>query len=1085
MIDERKVRQMYRVFLALVLLFCPAFSQTPSGSVAGRAADGTGTGVEGVRIQLRNLETNETRAATSSRTGDFAAVEVPIGEYQMVAEKGGFRTVEHPKLEIQVDTTLRINLKMMAGDPAARIVLRGEDIGLVTESADTGDTAGREEIGDTPLQGRDFENLGFQTAGVLKKAAGGAGGNFSINGARADNTNFLLDGFNNRNVKGGGQQIKVPIDAMQEFKMQVSAYSPEYGRYGGGAMNVVLRSGTNELHGTVFEFLRNDALDTRNFFDAEKSKLRRNQFGSTANGPVYLPKLYDGRNRTFFLVSWESYRQVQSSTQLSRVPTALEHAGDFSQSTDAGGVPIFLKDPLATGACNQQNSGGCFPGNIIPKSRWNLISEKVAAYYPLPNNADVNNFRSSKNDADNWDSFMFKVDHRLTPADSIAVRLGRRLADTTNPFAGSPLPGFSEDVKDRETMGGISYSKIIRPSLINDLRLGVVRTANTQTGFNDTTNFVGLFGLPGVSTDPQFWGFPRFTVRDLGALGDPAADPAIFVVNTWQASDTVSWVRAKHSIKFGGEILRSQYTQDANNNLRGTFNFLGRWTNSPFADFLIGGLNNSTRQVGSYRNYLSNNMFGFFIQDEWRVTTNLTVKVGARYEMFYPPADKYGRWTNFVPEIGKQVIASTATLPDYGDLIQAANLVDRITTADAAGYPAAIVYPNTHNVAPRLGIAWRPHGAQHTVIRTGYGVFYTATNMANIRTDLGAAFPFLVKQTFSRNAGQFSKLTLSDPFPDAMKQLTDVTNAFGYELRPHAPYLQSWSFGIEHEIDRNTILEATYTGSKGTHLGRKYDINQPLRSASLTPPFPRPFSGLNTINYYAFGSNSNYNGAMVALRRHFSDGGMLRVNYTLAKSIDENSQLSGAGDGGYGGAQDSRNLWLERGRSDWDVRHAITANANYPLPFFARNRWIGGWRLSGTTLIYSGAPFTPQTSNVQLDQGEANRPDRVAFGTVSNPTPNRWFDVTAFPVVPTGAFRFGNSGRNILNGPGQLNINVGLMKNFAVDERRFFQFRVEAFNVINHANFALPNVNVNAVNGGTITQADPPRLIQAALKFMF
>ena len=1073
------------VIISGLLCSAPAFPQVPAGSVVGRASGEAGAALQGVRIALKHLATNETRVVSTGGTGDFAAVNLPVGEYQIVAELTGFQTVEHPKLEIQVDRTIRINFKMAPGDATSRVTLRDEDIGLETESAETGDTVDEEEISDTPLDGRDFGNLGFQSAGVLKKAAGGAGGNFSINGARADNTNFLLDGFNNRNVKGGGQQIKVPIDAMQEFKMQVSSYSPEFGRYGGGVMNVVLRSGTNRLHGAVFEFLRNDALDARNFFDGEKSKLRRNQFGATVSGPVYLPKLYDGRNRTFFLASWESYRQAHGVTRLSRVPTQLERAGDFSQSTDVGGVPIALKDPLATGNCTQQSNAGCFPLSLVPKSRWNPISEKVAAFYPAANNAGVNNYRASKSDSDNWDSFMFKIDHQFTPGDSIAVRLGRRLARTTGPFAGSPLPGFTERVNDRQIMGGVSYSKVLKASLMNDLRIGVVRTANVQRGLNDKTDFVTQFGLTGVSTDPQVWGFPRFTVRDLGALGDPAADPAMFIVNTWQASDTVSWVRAKHVLKFGGEILRSQYTQDASDNLRGTFNFLGRWTNSPYADFLIGGLNNATRQVGSYRSYLSNNSFGFFAQDDWRATANLTVNFGVRFEMYYPPSDKYGRWTNFVPEIGKQVIGSSATLPNYNDLIQAANLTGRIVTAQEAGYPAAMVYPNTHDVAPRLGLAWRPFGATRTVIRSGYGIFYTATNMASIRTDLGAAFPFLVKQTFTRNANQFTKLLLTDPFPEAMKTLTDVNNAFGYQLRPRAPYLQTWSFGLERELNPNTFLDLTYTGSKGTHLGRKYDINQPFRSAGALAPFPRPFTGLNTINYYDFGSNSNYNGVTMGLRRRFRNGGMLRANYTLSKSIDESSQLSGASDGGYGGAQDSRNLWLERGRSDWDVRHAIAVNSNYALPFFPTNKWIGGWRLSGTMRIYSGSPITPQTSNVQLDQGEANRPDRIAFGSLPNPSPERWFDVSAFPLVPTGAFRFGNSGRNILNGPGQLNLNAGLMKNFEMGDRRSFQLRVEAFNFINHTNFAIPNLNVNAVNGGTITQADPARLIQAALKFTF
>ena len=1052
-------------------------AQTPAATVAGRVTEETGAAISGARIELTHIETNESRIVFSNAEGSFAALQLPVGDYRIVIAKEGFRTLERPRLELQAEQTVRLDFKMIPGDAAARIVLTDVEITLDTEDADMGETADEEEIEETPLEGREFQNLAFQTAGVLRKSAGGTGSNFSINGARSDNTNFVLDGFYNRNVRGGGQQIKVPIDAMQEFRMQVNTYSAEYGRFGGGVMNVVLRHGANRLHGTLFEFLRNDAVDARNFFAADKNVLRRNQFGATLNGPVYLPRLYDGRNRTFFLASWESYRQRRSATRLSRVPTELERGGDFSRTFGADGKLIAARDPLGSGT---------FAGNLIPAERWSSVSRKSIEYYPLPNNSGaVNNYRASSRDRDDWSSFLFKVDHKLSPADSIAVRYAGRFADTTEPFAGSPFPGFGDQVDNHQTMAGVNWSRAVRKSLINDVRFGLVRTRQEQQSFRAGTNYAQMLGITGVSSDPQFFGFPRITVRDMGALGDPAANPSFFVVNNWQAQDTLSWARGAHLWKFGGELMRSQYMQDANNNLRGTFNFLGRWTNIPFADFLLGMLNNSTRQVGSYRNYLANNVWSWFVQDDWRAHRNLTVNLGMRYEMYYPPSDKYGRWTNFVPEINRQVVASRNTLLNFDELMQAANLASRIVTAEAAGLPEALVYPNRHNVAPRLGIAWRPFGAARTVLRSGYGIFYASTNLTPIRGDLGAAFPFLVKQTFTRNASQPNRLTFGDPFPEALKSLTDVNNAFGYELRPRAAYLQTWNFSVEHELGKESVLEVAYLGSKGTHLGRKYDVNQPFRSADLKTPFPRPYAGFNAIQYYAFGSNSSYQAAVVTLRRRFAGGGMLRVNYSLAKSLDYNSQISGTGDGGYGGAQDARNLRLERGRSDWDVRHAVSLNANYGLPFLARNRWLGGWRVSGVARIYSGAPFTPQTSNVQEDQGEADRPDRIAFGTAPNPSPERWFDVAAFPVVPTGAFRFGNSGRNILNGPGFVQINTGLLKIFSVREGSYFQLRVEAFNLPNHPNFEMPNVNVNAINGGTITQADDGRLIQVALKFVF
>jgi hypothetical protein len=1065
----------------------PATAQTPSAAVMGHVVDETGAAVSAARVEITSVETDETRTLSTATDGTFSALQLPIGTYRIIISKDGFRTLVQSNLELQLDQTAELEFGMRPGDPGQRVEITTDEAAITLEDKSMADTAEEEEIEDTPLDGRDFQDIAFQAAGVLRKAAGGAGSNYSMNGARSDNTNFLLDGFNNRNVKGGVQQIRVPIDAMQEMRVEVNTYSAEYARFGGGVMNVVLRGGTNQIHGTMFEFLRNDALDARNFFSADKNALKRNQFGANATGPVVIPHLYHGQSRTFFLFTWESYRQVRDATQLSRVPTALERQGNFSQTVDTNGKVIPLKDPLASGNCNQLGQGGCFPGNVIPLSRFHPVALQVRDFYPLPNNpGSVNNYITSKSDADNWDSFLGKVDHRISAGESLAARFARRLAHTTNPFAGSPYPMFGDQVRNPELLAAVSLTSLIGSSLTNDARFGLVRTVNNTTSFNSDTNWVQQFGIPGVASDRQFWGFPRFTVRDLGAIGDPAGNPAIFVINSWQIQDSLGWVRRKHTLRFGGELLRGNYVQDANNNLRGTYNFLGRWTGVPFADFLLGDLNQSTRQVGSYRNYLTNNTISMFAQDDWRVSSSFTVNLGVRYEMYFPVNDKYGHWINFVPELGKQVVASTQTLPNYASIVQSAGMTNYVTTAQEAGLPSALVYPNLHDIGPRVGFAWRPFGLTHTVVRSGYGIFYSALNLTQVRGDLGAAFPFLNKQTYSRNANDVTKLTMTNPFPDSIKAATDVSNSFGYQMHAPAGYLQAWNFTVEQELNSNTILEVAYNGSKGTHLGRRFDINQPFRSTAFNgPPFPRPYAGWNTINYYQFGSNSSFQAAIFTLRRRLSGGGILRLNYTLAKSIDDASQLNGSGDGGYGGAQDSRHLFLERGRSDWDARHSFSGNINYPLPLLRNHRWLGGWRISSTARIYSGQPFTPQTSNVQLDQGEANRPDRIAFGTLPNPTPDRWFDITAFPVVPTGSYRFGNSGRNILNGPGMIQINCGLMKQLPLDEHRAFQLRVEAFDVPNHPNFDLPNVNVNAVNGGTITSASDGRLVQVALKFIF
>jgi hypothetical protein len=349
-------------------------------------------------------------------------------------------------------------------------------------------------------------------------------------------------------------------------------------------------------------------------------------------------------------------------------------------------------------------------------------------------------------------------------------------------------------------------------------------------------------------------------------------------------------------------------------------------------------------------------------------------------------------------------------------------------------------------------------------------------------------FPFVVSQTFNRQANNPNYITLSNPFPTAGKAtVAGVTNANGYDSHAATPYMQSWNFTVERDLGHGAAIEAAYTGSKGSHLGRRYDINQPFRSVELRQPsgtFPRPISGLNMINFYAFESNSSYNAATATLRKRFAKGLFFRANYVSGKSIDDASQVSGNSDGGYPGAQDARNLRLERGRSDWDNRHAVTMMFLYDLPGI-RSRLLRGWQLGGTGRMYSGQPFTPRVSNVQTDLGEANRPDRIANGALDNRTVEQWFDLSAFPVVPTGAYRFGNSGRNILDGPGTMAVNASLVRKFALRERSQAQFRWEVFNVFNHANFDLPNNNVNAAAGGTITSASAPRVMQFAIRVQF
>ena len=598
-----------------------------------------------------------------------------------------------------------------------------------------------------------------------------------------------------------------------------------------------------------------------------------------------------------------------------------------------------------------------------------------------------------------------------------------------------------------------------------------------QVGYNAGTDYNAQFGLPGP-TAPNLIGFPKIVITNYEQLGDNSALPVQFTVNNYQYTDTLSWVKGSHMFKFGFDWLRTQFFQPFFNNNRGTYNFNGKWTNDAFADFLVGDLNQTTRQVGTEPNYLFSSNYSGFAQDDWRVSSRLTLNLGVRYEVPTPPVEKYGRWTNFIPELGKLVLADDKTL--QGTNIAFSN-PSQVATAAQLGLPKSTVYTRYNDIAPRIGLAWRPFGGNKSVVRAGYGIYYGTALQNPVRQQLANVFPFTISQTFNRQANNPNYLTISDPFPAAASLTSSVNNVAGYELHAKTPSQQSWTFTVEREIGMQSALEIGYVGSKGSHLGRSYDLNQPVRSAVGTI-YPYPAYG--TMTYFAFNANSTYNAGSITFRRRFAQGFFYRASYSYAKSIDDASQLSGNADGDIGAPQNVRNLHQDRGRSAWDIGHAFTMAFSYTMPQRS-NILLRGWQIAGTGRAYTGQPFTPQISGANLALGEANRPDRIVKGTLPNPTPDRWYNLAAFPAVSDGAFRFGDSGRNILDGPGLLSMNTSFSRNFALRERVRLQFRWEAFNIFNRANYGLPNVNVNAPNGGTITTASNARLMQFALRLSF
>ena len=1079
-------RAAWACLLFSLVSWFPMRAQSPTAGAVGIIRDSSGAVVPDATVKVRNMDTNILRKGVSGQDGGFSVPNLTPGRYEVTVEKKGFQVLRQTDLELQVNQTARLELQLKVGPVSEVVEVKAQVPLLNTENSARGDVIVTDELLQMPLDGRSFQDLAFLVPNVLPEVETDNGGTMAINGARSDNTSFYIDGFSSRNLNTGAALTSPNLDAMQEFKLETSGYSAEYGRVAGGVISVALKSGTNLVHGALFEFLRNDKFDARNFFATDKNKLRRNQFGGLLSGPVVVPKLFNGHDHTFFLFSWESYRDATGNIRLSRVPTALERQGDFSQTVGTNGRVTPIKDPFAANAL--------FPGNVIPISRFNSISAEIIPYWPLPNQPNqVNNYYASASSRSPWDSFLWKFDETISSHDSASFRYQRRTSGGTGPWIGngSPLGTFGYMSDGIQHLMGLNLTHLFTPALINEFRFSLSRVKSHSANLDAGHNYAAQLGIIGGTTDPYLVGFPLINVSGLAALGDYQAFPSDNVVNLYQWSDTLTWVKGRHQIKFGGEIDRAQTFQPYYSNTRGIYNFLGTWTGQPLSDFLLGLLNSATRQGVPPRTYLFQTDLGVFVQDDFKVTPRLTLNFGLRWEAPGHQSDKFGRIAGFVQNVGKIIVADDRTVPNLAQLASSAGLSAVMGVARDYGIPQSLVYTRYRSFAPRFGFAWRPFGGNGTVLRGGYGIFNSMSANLQQTAQMSNVFPFAINQAVGMNANNPSALSFADAFRNASGSSVSVG---GMDLHAPTQYLQSWNLTVERALRRVGALEIAYAGSKGTHLQYSADINQINYSLQRLPNglYPRAYPQLsNSIPYLEFGANSIYNSGAITLRRRFVKGFFYRANYVYAKSIDDASTGFYSFSNGTGPAshqiQDPRDLAAERGRSNFDVGHTFTMDFSYEIPWrLGELAWLmGGWQLAGSGRAATGAPLTMISANFNPNLGGAVRPDRLSSGKLAHPTPERWFDVSAFPTVPNGSFRYGNSGRGILDAPGFQAINLSLHKNIRLREHGQIQFRWEAFNALNHTNFNQPSTAVNVLTGGTIAAANASRSMQLGLRYEF
>jgi hypothetical protein len=1101
-----KLGQLMLCIVLVAALATVAPAQTTQGGIAGAVRDEKGANIVGAKITVTNAATGLQRDATTADNGFFRVLALPTGVYELRAEAPGFAATTAKDIEVGVDQIRTLDLVLKVSGQAETITVEANADLTQTESSKVGEIIDNRKVEDLPLNGRDFAQLARLNPGVAVSGGGGGqqGGEgnvsgFSSNGQRSTSNNFLVDGVDNNNYFAGEAAQLPSVDSIQEFEVQTNTFAAEYGRNTGSVINLVTKSGTNQLHGSVYEFFRNDVLDARNFFNKEqfpKSGLHLNQFGGTLGGPIV-------KNSTFFFLNYEGFRRKAGITRISNVPTLDQRAGNF---TDAAGNPVTV------------------PVHPVSAELFNL--------FPQPNLSDPSgNFISSPEQNDATDQFLVKIDHRLRNADNLSARYSRTRSDIFFPFtpgqSGTNIPGYGVNDNGTNHLVAISYTRVFTPRTLNEARFGFTRSniqLATESGpkaadFGINTGWaadapLGLGNIPQLSFSGGFVSGSG-SVTNLGGAID---QPNRTAINTFQWVDNVSHTTARHVFKLGADIRYTQLNRLYDLAFSGQVGFSG--TNNPegipnaLVDFAEGFSSGALQFVGdSHRNFRTTSL-GLFAQDSFKLRKNLTLNYGLRYELNTVLHEAHGRLSTFRPQnFTTYLDPSDPTIQSNLDALHASGVV---TQSDVDG----IYDPDHNNFAPRVGLAWDVFSDGKTVVRAGYGVFYE-TIIGNIPGNVMLNPPFL-PDYFNAFPGW------PDAFAPSGFPVLTVT-----QQKLKTPYAQHYNLIFQHELPARTLLEIGYVGTSGTKLPRFRQMNQAFITQqqidNLTPDvrtrmqimgipdfvidnfiLPNgiaaipsiartPFFGYAQLFQAEDTISSNYNSLQAKLDKRFSHGLSFLMSYTWSKSIDGASVFFGSGANATTiFPQDNYNLKAERGNSDFDIRHRLSWSFLYEVPNMRKLPKVlgNGWQLGGILSLQTGQPFSVLTGQDNSSTGLGNdRPDVIGDPNAGPHTVHQWFNTAAF--TPNQSLTFGNAGRNIVVGPGFHNFDFSVMKNTRIGEQANLQFRAEVFNIANHPNFALPANILAAPNFGTLFQTPDaaqnnvglgsggPRLIQFAVKISF
>jgi hypothetical protein len=1075
-------RPLTPILIALIFPVIPnarLHGQAITGTVVGTIHDASGAVIPGTTITATNNNTGIAQSAVSSDQGDYTIPNVAPGTYKITAQAKGFATAVVIDSPVQVQQTTRVDFTLAPGQTSQEVNVTGEVPLVQSTTSDLGHVIESRQIQALPLNGRLFEQLVTIVPGAVQAGWSDFAENPSaagaltptqavVNGLPWSGNYYMVDGVHNTEPLNAFISISPPLDSVDSFKVETSNPNAEYGSFGGAIINLAIKSGTNSFHAEVFDFLRNDYLNARDFFARTRAPYKSNQFGGLFSGPII-------KNKLFFFADYQQLISHQGQTNTLTVPTALQRQGILTEGNQG-----IIYDPLTRQP---------FANRTVPVSRMDPVALNVQNLFPLPNRAGLaNNYIDNTVNTVNAPQGDIKVDWQITNRDHLFGRESAAHKDYTNPspanmfmFGGPNSVAFNQNAV-------IGWDRAFSPAIVNELRVGFNRFNVVDTANSYGINQNNILGIPNgnIPELPYTSGIAQFNISGFlvsggpGLTGDPGWTNAKRIANIFDYTDSLTWVRGKHTLKFGGEIQRVQSTlTNSQTDPRGIFKFDGSYTSNqgatgtgnPYASFLLGDPSQVSRDFVNTIPAVRMTFAGFYVQDDYRISQSLTVNLGLRWDLFTRPVEKYNRQSNFDPATGLIVMASSKNRGPNVD-------------------------NNYANWGPRVGLAYSPDRGK-TAIRAAFGISYFPDNFGATGGTLERNYPLFT-------VSQFTTPTLFTPFwslsGNGLIPPITVPYTPGGTLTPPPGFgvffvaknfkqdqAQVWNFSIQRQLPGNMMFSAAYVGTHGLHLYRDLQLNQTL-------PGPGPFGprlpfysvapNIPTVDQRNGDGNSHYNALQLKAEKRFSYGLSFLAAYTWSKTMDDTTSIVYP-------YNDSLNYALSQGFKLVDIPQNFVLSYNYELPFGKgrpglSGHLISGWSINGITTFQAGQPLRVTVANNLLNNNGYSNPANITCTSVSTPkSVQQWFNTSCFTAPP--AYTFGNSGVGHVRGPGINNWDFSVAKETVLGaENRRLRFEADFFNLFNMAHFSNPNNTLGNSNFGTISSDRlPPRLIQLGAKFSF